>query len=97
MDTVKSDDENEMLYSDIYYVEGYNGRQFINVGAFNIKDDKELKYKSFFGFRSTIYCSNNNMYFINDNSIYEDKIDIIKMNLDKTNLAPIDFISLSDM
>ena len=87
MDTVKSDDENEMLYSDIYYVEGYNGRQFINVGAFNIKDDKELKYKSFFGFRSTIYCSNNNMYFINDNSIYEDKIDIIKMNLDKTNLT----------
>ena len=86
-DSITNNGMKTLNCTDIYYVEKYTGTYYINVCAFNIKDNEEANVESFLGMDTTIYCSLNNMYFVNSNNRYDDsKIEILKMKIDKSKM-----------
>ena len=70
-------------YNDIYYIDDFYAENFINICSFNIEDKKAVNVESFMGMNPTIYCSLDNMYFINSTSKYskDNKIEILKVKL----------------
>ena len=86
-DSIKNEGMKTVDCTDIYYIEKYEGPNFINVCAFNIKGKEEANVESFFGMDTNIYCSLNNMYFINSDNKYENaKIEILKMKIENSKM-----------
>lgn len=82
-DSTAGNTTKQFEYNDIYYIDDFYAENFINICSFNIEDKKAVNVESFMGMNPTIYCSLDNMYFVNSTSKYskDNKIEILKVKL----------------
>ena len=64
-DTMAGEEQRKVNLSDIYYVEGEKGTQYLNIAAFNMNKEEEVNIQSFLGMGQQIYANENNMYVTN--------------------------------
>lgn len=61
-DDIVGDESNKVECKDIYYVEGENSKQYLNIAAFNINENKKIDMQSFLGVGNTVYANEKNIY-----------------------------------
>ena len=82
-DSTAGNTTKQFEYNDIYYIDDFYAENFINICSFSIEDKKAVNVESFMGMNPTIYCSLDNMYFVNSTSKYskDNRIEILKVKL----------------
>lgn len=71
-DTVISEEEKYIEYSDIYYFPESEDTSYLNIVGFNINDNKEANIDTYLGAGTEIYSSQNNLYITRVKYEYED-------------------------
>ena len=61
-DTVIGEESKCVSLQDIYYIEDERSRQYLNVAAFKVDENKEVSIQSFLGMGQEIYVNESNMY-----------------------------------
>ena len=61
-DTVAGEEAKYVSLQDVYYIEGEESRQYLNVAGFKVEENEEVNIQSFLGMGQEIYVNENNMY-----------------------------------